>query len=197
MVINFKKVMLFSLLTLFMTYLAPSVQAEDKNPFPKVKMETSMGTITLELDRNKAPLTVENFLSYVANEDYNNTIFHRIIKNFVVQGGGLTPDFKTLKENTPIANESGNGLTNDTGTIAMARSLYPHSATRQFYFNLTDNNQLNPSSMRWGYAVFGEIIEGMDVLNAISQVPTGYNQQINQPNVPLTSVILKKVTLVK
>ena len=179
-------------------FLASFASANDNtylNPYPQVKMETSMGNIIVELDRNKAPITVNNFLGYVNDKAYDNSQFHRVISNFVVQGGGLSADYKTLSEKTAIANESGNGLKNERGTIAMARSYYPHSATRQFYFNLTNNNQLDPSSKRWGYAVFGEVIEGINVLQAMSEVQTGVNRQINQPDVPLKPIILKSVTL--
>ena len=128
------------------------------NIYPKVKIETSMGVIIVELDRVKAPITVNNFLEYVVKGEYNNTIFHRIIDDFIVQGGAYDAKFTAKKVGKNIINESGNGLKNDVGTIAMAKESRPHTANRQFFFNVADNNSLNPGR-KWGYAVFGEIIE--------------------------------------
>ncbi|MCL1036044.1 peptidyl-prolyl cis-trans isomerase [Shewanella submarina] len=182
-----------SLLLASQSALAVDIQKD--NLYPMVKMETSMGTIVVELDRKRAPITVDNFLTYVVKGEYNNTVFHRIIADFVVQGGGLNPEFAELPSIAPIVNESGNGLSNQPGTIAMARDNNPHSATRQFYFNVADNTKLDPSPRRWGYAVFGEVTEGMDVLQAMSGVATGYNQTLGWPDVPLAPVILKKATL--
>lgn len=189
------KSVILSLLMLTFSSLASTDDNTELAPYPQVKLETSMGTIIVELNRQKAPITVANFLNYVSKGEYNNTLFHRIIKDFVVQGGGLSPDFSELPAQNAIVNESGNGLLNERGTIAMARSHHPHSASRQFYFNLEDNTQLNPSSRRWGYAVFGEVIEGMDVVQAISQVPTELNQEIKQADVPIKPVILTSVIL--
>ena len=175
---------------------ALAIDIQKDNLYPVVKMETSMGNIMLELDRTRAPITVDNFLTYVVKGEYDNTIFHRIIPEFVVQGGGLNPELAELPSAAPIVNESGNGLSNQPGTIAMARDNNPHSATRQFYFNVADNTKLDPSPRRWGYAVFGEVTEGMDVLQAMSQVNTGFNKTLGWPDVPLAPVILKKATLV-
>lgn len=163
--------------------------------YPKVKFETTMGDIVVELDRTRAPLTVDNFLTYVVKGEYDNTIFHRIIAEFVVQGGGLNPKLEELKSEAPVVNESGNGLSNGLGTIAMARDNDPHSATRQFYFNVADNTKLDPSKRRWGYAVFGEVVEGMPVLEAMSAVTTAHNATLNWPDVPVETIILKKATL--
>ncbi len=179
--------------------LTISAVAEDKiidpdNLYPQVKLETSMGVIIVELDRIKAPITVNNFLSYVVNGEYDNTIFHRIIKDFIVQGGGYDKDFTMKKVNSDIINESGNGLKNEAGTIAMAKESYPHSANRQFFFNVKDNNNLDPGR-NWGYAVFGAIIEGEEVLEAMAQVQTDYSDVMNWDDVPLDPVILVKASL--
>ncbi len=173
------------------------VDIQEDNLYPTVVLETSMGKIVVELDRTRAPITVNNFLTYVVEGEYDNTIFHRVIADFVVQGGGLDQDYKERTEGKPIVNESGNGLSNTTGTIAMARENDPHSAVRQFYFNVADNKKLDPSPRRWGYAVFGEVTEGMDVLQKMSQVPTGENKELRWQDVPLTPIILKKATLIR
>ena len=164
------------------------------NIYPKVKLETSMGVIVVELDRVKAPITVDNFLTYVVMGEYNNTIFHRVVEDFVVQGGGYDADFIPIKLNDNIFNESGNGLKNDVDTIAMAKENNPHSANSQFFFNVIDNTNLNPGR-QWGYAVFGAIVEGSEVLEAIAKVKTDYDEAINWENVPIKPVILIKATL--
>ncbi|QYJ79496.1 peptidylprolyl isomerase [Shewanella acanthi] len=163
--------------------------------YPQVEFDTSLGKIVVELDRTRAPITVDNFLTYVVKGEYNNTIFHRIISDFVVQGGGLNPKMEELPEGEPIFNESGNGLTNSMGTIAMARENEPHSATRQFYFNVADNTKLDPSRRRWGYAVFGEVIQGREVLEAMAVVETSTNAKLGWPDVPVTPIILKTAKL--
>ncbi len=163
--------------------------------FPVVELLTSKGTIVVELNRNRAPATVNNFLKYALEGHYDNTIFHRVIAQFVVQGGGYTPSMEERAVRSPIINESGNGLRNNTGTIAMARFNDPHSATSQFFFNLNDNASLDPNSRNWGYAVFGDVIEGRDVLQAISEVVTGYSEGLDAPDVPVEAVLLEKVIL--
>jgi peptidyl-prolyl cis-trans isomerase A (cyclophilin A) len=164
------------------------------NIYPKVKLETSMGVIVVELDRVKAPITVDNFLTYVVTGEYNNTIFHRIVEDFIVQGGGYDADFVPKKTNNDIINESGNGLKNEIGTIAMAKESRPHTANRQFFFNINDNTNLDPGR-HWGYAVFGTIIEGEEVLEAIAKVKTDYNDSLGWENVPLETTMLIKATL--
>ncbi|MDP4946021.1 peptidylprolyl isomerase [Alishewanella sp. SMS8] len=164
------------------------------NLFPKVKFMTSHGDIVVELDRSRAPLSVNNFLSYVKKNAYNNTIFHRLVPGFVLQGGGYTPDYKEIDTLKPVFNESGNGLKNQLGSIAMARLNDPHSAVSQFYFNLEDNSSLDPGS-RWGYAVFGQVVSGMEVLEEIQNVETEINQQTGWSDVPVEPVILKMVIL--
>lgn len=164
------------------------------NLFPKVKFITSHGDIVVELDRSRAPLTVNNFLSYVKRNAYNNTVFHRLIPEFVLQGGGYSPDFKAIETLKPIFNESGNGLKNQVGSLAMARLTDPHSASSQFYFNLNDNSSLDPGS-RWGYAVFGQVIAGMEVLEKIQQQETSFSEKLGWPDVPVEPVLLKMVLL--
>jgi len=164
------------------------------NIFPKVKLETSMGNIIVELDRVKAPITVDNFLMYVITGEYNNTIFHRIVSDFIVQGGGYDADYTPKKLNKDIFNESGNGLKNETGTIAMAKENRPHTANRQFFFNINDNTNLDPGR-HWGYAVFGAIVEGEEVLEAMAKVKSDYNDSLGWEDVPLEPVMLIKATL--
>lgn len=164
------------------------------NIFPKVKLETSMGDIIVELDRIKAPLTVDNFLNYVVAGEYDNTIFHRIIENFIVQGGGYDKDFTMKKVNDNIVNESGNGLKNEVGTIAMAKERKPHTANRQFFFNVADNTSLDPGK-KWGYAVFGAIVEGEEVLEKMALAKTDYYDAMAWNDVPIEPIILIKATL--
>ncbi len=186
---------LFVGILLSVSQLAFGIDIQKNTLYPKVELDTSMGKIVVELDRTRAPITVDNFLTYVVKGEYDNTIFHRIIPEFVVQGGGLDPELKEKKENDPIVNESGNGLSNTLGTIAMARDTPPHTATRQFYFNVADNVRLDPSSRRWGYAVFGEVIEGLEVLQKMSVVPTEFNKTLEWADVPVDTIILKKAKL--
>lgn len=165
------------------------------NMFPSIRLETSMGDVVVELNRMRAPATSNNFLRYVMDGAYNGTIFHRVMPDFVVQGGGYDKDFNERNLHPPVINESGNGLANDTGTIAMARFSDPHSATSQFYFNLDNNESLNPNSRNWGYTVFGSVLEGMDVLQAIAAVETGYSEGLDAQDVPLVPVTLIKVSI--
>ena len=167
------------------------------NLFPTVKLETSMGDIEVELNRMKAPQSANNFLRYVLEGEYDGTIFHRVMIGFVVQGGGYTKDIeeKTLHDN--VLNESGNGLKNIRGSIAMARYEDPHSATRQFYFNMSDNASLDPGSRNWGYTVFGEVVSGMEVLDAIEAVETAYSEDLDAEDVPVTQVMLIKASVVE
>ncbi|WMB72320.1 peptidylprolyl isomerase [Shewanella oncorhynchi] len=184
-----------ALLLIFMSHHSLALDIQADTLYPRVEFDTSLGKIVVELDRTRAPITVDNFLTHVVKGEYDNTIFHRVISDFVVQGGGITLKYEELPEGKPIVNESGNGLTNSMGTIAMARENEPHSATRQFYFNVADNTKLDPSKRRWGYAVFGEVIEGKTVLEAMAVVETGTNTKLNWPDVPVTPIILKKAKL--
>ena len=161
-----------------------------------VNMETSAGTIKLELDGNKAPQTVENFVAYAKAGHYDGTIFHRVIAGFMIQGGGFDTDMKQKPTNPPIKNEADNGLKNTDGTIAMARTNDPHSATAQFFINVKDNGFLDhtaPNPRGWGYAVFGKVVDGMDVVRSIEQVKTG--NRAGHGDVPLESVVINKVTV--
>ncbi|RCU49144.1 peptidyl-prolyl cis-trans isomerase [Corallincola holothuriorum] len=185
------------LLTLFIgsAQAAHKGQLQPSNPFPKVAMKTTLGTIVIELDRTRAPLTVDAFLAYVVDGDYDQTLFHRIIPGFVAQGGGIDTRYSPKNEKKRLANESGNGLKNSEGTIAMARQNAPHSATRQFFFNLAENDSLNPSRRGWGYTVFGEVVEGHDILLKFNSVQTEYSDKLGWPDVPVAPVILEKATL--
>jgi cyclophilin family peptidyl-prolyl cis-trans isomerase len=161
---------------------------------PKVLIETSKGNITVELDAEKAPKTVENFLTYVKDGFYKDTIFHRVIAGFMIQGGGMTADLSEKPKQASIKNEANNGLKNARGTIAMARTPDPHSASSQFFINVVDNDFLNFRSetpQGWGYAVFGKVTEGMEVVDAIAAVKTGEKNGV--PDVPAESVVMKNV----
>ncbi len=159
----------------------------------KVKLETSAGNIVVELDAAKAPKSVANFLQYVKSGHYDGTIFHRVIGNFMIQGGGMTADMKEKGTRAPIPLESRNGLTNQRGTLAMARTQDPNSATAQFFINVKDNDFLNQANSRDGngYAVFGKVIQGMDVVDKIKATPTGPG------DVPVTPVVIKHATVEK
>ncbi len=163
-----------------------------------VRMETNKGVITLELDGENAPETVANFVDYAKAGFYDGTIFHRVIPGFMIQGGGFTTDMKQKAARAPIKNEAGNGLKNTTGTIAMARTSDPHSATAQFFINVKDNGFLDhtaPTPQGWGYCVFGKVTDGMDVVRAIEHVQTGNRSGFQ--DVPLTEVVINKVTVVE
>ncbi len=161
----------------------------------RVRFDTSMGSFTIRLETERAPLTVENFLNYVRAGQYDGTVFHRVIRNFVAQGGGYSTNFEAKPTQASVTNEAGNGLMNRRGTVGMARSDAPHSATCQFYVNLDDNSDLDPLPTRWGYAVFGEIVEGMDVIDRIAHVPTGEWGPFKQ-DAPLKPIVIEKATIV-
>jgi cyclophilin family peptidyl-prolyl cis-trans isomerase len=162
----------------------------------RVRVDTSMGSFTIRLETQRAPLTVENFLKYVRAGHYDGTVFHRVIRNFVAQGGGYTTAFEAKPTQGFVANESGNGLLNRRGTVGMARSEAPHSANCQFFINLADNPDLNPIPTRWGYAVFGEIVAGMDVVDRIAHVPTGEWGPFKD-DAPLKPIVIEKITVVE
>ncbi len=163
----------------------------------KVRLVTNMGDIVVQLEPEKAPKTVENFLQYVKAGHYDGTIFHRVIADFMIQGGGMKPDMAEKPTRAPIPLESRNGLSNQRGTLAMARTMDPNSATAQFFINLKDNNFLDQANSRDGngYAVFGHVVAGMDVVDKIKAVPTG-NRGPHQ-NVPLSAVTINKTTVEK
>ncbi|MTI12291.1 peptidylprolyl isomerase [Sansalvadorimonas verongulae] len=163
-----------------------------------VTLHTNYGDITLELDAEKAPKTVANFLEYVKSGHYSNTIFHRVINGFMIQGGGMAPGMEEKSTNAPIQNEADNGLKNATGTVAMARTMDPHSASAQFFINVADNDFLNHSSKTeqgWGYAVFGKVADGMDVVNKIKGVRTG-SYGFHQ-DVPTEEVLVESAEIVE
>ena len=163
---------------------------------PQVLLKTSLGDIVLELNADKAPKTVANFLDYVKSGQYNGTVFHRVINGFMIQGGGFDKDMHEKPTRAPIQNEAKNGLKNDVYTIAMARTSAPHSATAQFFINVGNNAALDyPSRDGWGYAVFGKVIQGTDVVDKIKQVRTGPSGMFD--DVPVTPVIIQSATLVK
>ena len=194
----YKTLLFIGLLILTASTLANSKKdgshIQPDNFYPRVKLETSMGDIVIELDRSRAPITVNNFLRYVDKRSYEGTIFHRVIADFVVQGGGYDEDFKEPAKFPTIYNESGNGLKNDMYSIAMARQNDPHTANRQFFFNLNDNESLNPGR-HWGYAVFGSVVEGYEVVDAMAQVETEYKPLIGWPDVPKQPIILIKASV--
>jgi peptidyl-prolyl cis-trans isomerase A (cyclophilin A) len=194
---------LIIIIGLFSSLVAPQISAKSKadgshiqkgNLYPRVKMITSMGDIIVELDRSRAPITVNNFLRYVDKRSYENTLFHRVVPGFVVQGGGYDSDFAEKPNFGEIFNESGNGLKNERYTITMARQSDPHTATRQFFFNMNDNESLDPGR-DWGYAVFGSVQEGFEVLDKIDQVQTDLHPVYGWGDVPVEKVILERVVI--
>jgi len=189
-----------TVLTLFLTLTSAMALAADKVPaHPHIEMVTSLGTIKLELDGKQAPLTVSYFLQLVESGFYRGTVFHRVIPGFMAQGGGYTPSLKLKETDETIPNESGNGLTNARGTIAMARTGDPHSANSQFFINVADNARLDPKKDAyrgsWGYTVFGSVIEGMEVVDEIVSSKSGPGGTFSQ-NVPQIPVIIKEVSLI-
>jgi peptidyl-prolyl cis-trans isomerase B (cyclophilin B) len=183
-------------LSLILIPIAGLAAAERSKPL--VKLETSMGEIVLELNSDKAPDTAANFLQYVKDGFYNGTIFHRVINGFMIQGGGFDANMKQKSTRAPVKNEADNGLTNDTYTIAMARTQDPHSASSQFFINVADNKMLNhrdKSPQGWGYAVFGKVVKGQEVVDKIKAVATA-NRGMHQ-NVPVEPVSIIKATVVE
>ena len=162
----------------------------------KATIETNLGNIELELDEKKAPLTVKNFADYAKSGHYNDTIFHRVINGFMIQGGGFTADMNQKPTKEPIRNEAMNGLKNERGTIAMARTMVVDSATSQFFINLVDNAFLDfssPTPQGFGYAVFGKVVDGMSVVDSIAKVKTGFSGP--HQNVPEEPILIKKITI--
>jgi len=161
--------------------------------FPRVRVETTAGAFVVQLDDERAPLSVANFLQYVESGFYTGTIFHRVVNGFVIQGGGFDADLVSRETQAPIPNESGNGLTNRRMTIAMARTAEPHSADAQFYINLADNTPLDPKPTRWGYAVFGEVVSGQEVIDDIGNRATSPKGAF--ANLPAAPVIIERVAV--
>jgi len=170
-----------------------SLAAQGAGP-ERVRVTTSLGSFVIELQRDRAPLTVENFLGYVRSGQYTNTLFHRVIANFIIQGGGVGLDYKAVPTLKPIPNEAGNGLKNLRGTVGLARASGPHSGDAQFYVNVADNGDLDPLPTRWGYAVFGRVVEGMEVVDRISVSPTSAMGPFKQ-DAPQKAVVIQKIEL--
>ena len=185
-----------TLFALILGFCGASALAADKIPaHPHVLIETTMGDIKLELDTRAAPLTVRHFLGLVDSGFYDGLIFHRVIPGFMAQGGGFTPGLKLREDDRTIPNESGNGVSNMRGTIAMARTGDPHSANSQFFINVVDNNRLDPANKRWGYAVFGYVIDGMEVVDQIVAVKTGPQGKLRS-DVPVVPIVIEKMSQV-
>ena len=175
-----------------------STEGQSMSTTPRVKLETSMGDMVIQLDAEKAPKTVDNFLTYVKEGFYDGTIFHRVIGNFMIQGGGFEPNMKQKTTHEAVENEANNGLKNDRYTLAMARTSDPHSATAQFFINVSDNDFLNftaPTPNGWGYAVFGKVVEGTEVVDQIKGVKTG-TKGFHQ-DVPTEDVVIEKATVIE
>ena len=191
-----------TIITLACILLVPAVASAQEPPQPasepatnpRVQISTNLGQFVLELDRTRAPFTVDNFLSYVRQGHYAGTIFHRVIHGFVAQAGGYTPEYTAKTVGQAVVNESGNGLSNLRGTVGLARQNAPHSGTSQFYVNLADNMDLNPRPTRWGYTVFGRVIEGMDVVDEIGQKPTGSGGEFVR-DVPLEMIVIESAEI--
>ena len=194
------RALLFSLLIFTVAAQAAKKEADDgsqiqpDNYYPRVKLETTMGDIVIELDRRRAPITVNNFLRYVDKRSFEGTIFQRIIPGYIVQGGGYTVDYEEKSSYPAIFNGSGNGLKNTMYSVAMARQNDPHTATRQFFFNLDENDNLDPGRS-WGYAVFGAVVEGYEVVDAMGEVATEYKATLGFADAPVEPIIINKVEL--
>lgn len=186
--------LLVSLLALQGAAFAQDTLTELSDKPPRVQVVTNKGDFVIELDRNRAPLTVAHFLENVSSGFYAGTIFHRVVSGFIAQGGGYTTDMQLKPTEGTVFNESGNGLSNLRGTIGYARSNEPHSGTTQFYINLADNLDLNPRPTRWGYAVFGKVVEGMEVVDEIGHVPTAGGGDFDR-NVPVDPIIIERMVL--
>jgi peptidyl-prolyl cis-trans isomerase A (cyclophilin A) len=178
---------------LLLGMLVARVEAEE--PLPQVKVTTNMGEFVIELRTDRAPLTANNFLRYVREGFYANTLFHRVISNFVIQGGGYDTSLKLKPTHESVFNESGNGLQNKRGAVGMARGEQPHSGNAQFYVNLVDNADLDPVATRWGYAVFGRVVSGMDVVDRIGETPTGASGPW-KTDAPLKPVVIEKMEVI-
>ena len=184
------------LILLFLAFACGAAQAADKiHAHPHVLIETTMGDIKLELDGKLAPLTVAHFIGLVDSGFYDGLIFHRVIPGFMAQTGGYTPSLTLKEDDNTVPNESGNGMSNMRGTVAMARTNDPHSANSQFFINVADNNRLDPGNNRWGYAVFGYVIEGMEVVDEIVSVQAGPQGKLRS-DVPVIPIVIKKMSQV-
>ena len=189
------RIVLIATLIIMMT-TSNATASEKKKENPEITLETTKGKIVLRLDQKKAPITVSNFLEYVQSGHYDGTVFHRVIKGFMIQGGGFTSDMRQKSVKDPIKNEADNGLKNERGAIAMARTPNPNSATAQFFINTVDNPFLDHKSkdmQGWGYAVFGKVVEGMEVVDSIASVKTGTKG--GHQDVPIEPVVILKTTV--
>jgi len=186
-------------LMLCLLLLPQLLAAQDAQPAAgsqRVRVVTNAGNFVIELDHNRAPRTVDAFMKYVKEGFYSGVIFHRVVAGFIAQAGGYTPDMQPKAVTENVVNESGNGLSNLRGTVGFARSNEPHSGTSQFYVNLADNVDLNPRPTRWGYAVFGKVVEGMEVVDDIGHRPTGGGGPFNA-SVPVEPIVIERIELVE
>jgi len=190
----FFSLIFFNTMAIADTENAQVKKLKDYPPYPNIEVSTNRGKFYLSLDGNRAPITTQNFLQYVDDKFYNNTIFHRVIPGFVAQGGGHDEEFRELITRDNIINESGNGLSNIKGTIAMAREFAPHTANSQFFINLVDNQKLDPRPDRWGYTVFGEVVSGLHLIQDISQGETGPGGDFEE-NVPVKPFIVRSMRI--
>lgn len=192
-----KKIFIGAILMMLSLFLSTgSILAASQEKKPEVRLETNYGDIVVQLETRKAPITTANFIQYVKSGHYDNTVFHRVIKDFMIQGGGMTSDMKEKHTQPPIKNEANNGLKNRKYTIAMARTSEPNSATSQFFINTKDNTFLDfKGPENWGYAVFGKVIQGQDVVDKIEAVRTGVKARYE--DVPLEPVIIKKAEVIE
>ena len=176
----------------------PAARAQNAQPNPEVRVTTNMGSFVIELRPDRAPLTVANFLHYVREGFYTNTLFHRVVSNFIIQGGGheASPPYALKPTSPPVVNESGSGLENKRGTVGLARAVGPDTGNSQFYINLVDNPELDPLPTRWGYTVFGKVIQGMSVVDAIGEVPTGSFGPFKR-DAPLKPVVIKSIEVIR
>ena len=185
------------IISFFLLFASSTIACAEESP--RVSLQTNQGVIVLELDAEKAPVSVENFLAYVREGYYEGMIFHRVIKDFMIQGGGFDADFNKKETHDPIKNEADNGLSNMQGTVAMARTSDPHSGSAQFFINTVDNGFLDhtaPTARGWGYAVFGKVVEGMDVVEKIRVIPTSGSGPF-PTDVPETPVIIEKALILE
>lgn len=196
MTLRFRPALLLMSLLSLAAWLGSAATVQAQTTGPRVRVDTTLGSFVIELDTQRAPLTVKSFLEYAKAGHYTDTVFHRVIGNFIAQGGGY--DLKYLEKPTRAAtpNESGNGLSNRRGTVGLARTGDPHSGTAQFYLNLADNAQLDPQPSRWGYTVFGRIVEGMNVVDDIGAVATGPLPPFDR-DAPLQPIVIKRVEVLQ
>lgn len=181
---------------LFASHWLAAQEAQPAGGAPRVRVVTTAGSFVIELDRNRAPRTVDAFLKYVKEGFYSGIIFHRVVSGFIAQAGGYTADMQPKPVTENVVNESGNGLSNLRGTVGFARSTEPHSGTSQFYINLADNVDLNPRPTRWGYAVFGKVVEGMEVVDDIGHRPTAGGGPFTS-SVPVEPIVIERIELVE